>query len=199
MWATASGSDLPTHIAHVGLAESADLLVIAPATADSLARLAGGFASDLLAVSALAARCPLLIAPAMDGAMYAHPAVIANVDTLRSRGVTFVEPETGRFASGMVGQGRLPETPTLIGAIRAALGRNGVLAGMNVIVTAGRHARSPRSRPLHHQPIQRQAGVCAGTGSGGCGRKCHADHVGARTDRPLWHKGDSGGISRADA
>lgn len=137
LWESAAGGGLPTHIAHVGLAESADLLVIAPATADSLARLAGGFAGDLLAVTALAARCPIVIAPAMDGTMYAHPAVTANVETLRARGALIVEPEVGRFASGLTGRGRLPETPTLIAAIRAALGRTGVLAGRHVVVTAG--------------------------------------------------------------
>jgi len=137
LWTPTPGADLPTHIAHVGLAEGADLLAIVPATADTLARLAHGFASDLLAIVALAARCPLLIAPAMDGAMYAHPAVAANVGMLRSRGALIVEPEVGRFASGLVGQGRLPETATLLGAIRAALGRGGALAGRRVVVTAG--------------------------------------------------------------
>jgi phosphopantothenoylcysteine decarboxylase/phosphopantothenate--cysteine ligase len=137
MWEGAHGAGLPTHIAHVGLAESADLLLIAPATADSLARLAGGFASDMLSILALAARCPLVIAPAMDGAMYEHPAVQANVETLRGRGAIIVEPESGRFASGLSGRGRLPETPTLIGVVRAALGQGGVLAGRHVVVTSG--------------------------------------------------------------
>lgn len=136
MWAAESG-DLPTHIAHIGLAEGADLFVIAPATADVLARLANGFAQDLLAVSALAARSPVLIAPAMDGGMYAHPAVVANRETLQARGAILIEPEVGRFASGLVGRGRFPETPTLIGAIRQALGRGGELAGKRVVVTAG--------------------------------------------------------------
>ncbi len=137
LWQTAPGSDLPTHIAHVGLAEGADLLAVIPATADTIARLAHGFANDLLTVSALAARCPLVIAPAMDGSMYSHPAVVANLDLLKARGAWVIEPEVGRFASGLVGRGRLPETPTLIGALRAALGRGGALAGRRVIVTAG--------------------------------------------------------------
>jgi phosphopantothenoylcysteine decarboxylase/phosphopantothenate--cysteine ligase len=136
MWATAEDA-LPTHIAHVGLGEGADLLVIAPITAHTIARLAHGLADDLLAVTALAARCPLVIAPAMDGGMYAHPATQANLDTLRARGVTVIEPEEGRFASGLIGKGRLPETPTLIGHIRRALGRSGPLAGRRVVVTAG--------------------------------------------------------------
>jgi len=136
MWATDAGA-LPTHIAHVGLGEGADLLVIAPITAHTIARLAHGLADDLLAVTALAARCPLLIAPAMDGGMYAHPATQANLDTLRARGVMVIEPEEGRFASGLTGKGRLPETPTLMGHIRRALGRSGPLAGRRVVVTAG--------------------------------------------------------------
>ena len=139
LWnAPESGAGLPTHIAHVGLAEGADLLMIAPATADSLARLAGGFASDLLGVTALASRAPLLLAPAMDGGMYAHPAVQANVRTLRERGAVVIEPEEGRFASGLSGRGRLPEAQTLLGAARWALGQStGALRGRQVVVTAG--------------------------------------------------------------
>ena len=137
MWQASSGAALPTHIAHVGLGESADLLAIIPATANTLARLANGFADDLISVTALAARCPLLIAPAMDGGMYAHPATQANVQTLVARGAYLVEPETGRFASGLTGQGRLPETPTLLGHIRLALAQQGPLAGRRIVVTAG--------------------------------------------------------------
>jgi phosphopantothenoylcysteine decarboxylase/phosphopantothenate--cysteine ligase len=137
LWQSAAGSDLPTHIAHVGLAEGSDLLVIAPATANNIARLAHGMADDLLSITALAARCPLLIAPAMDGGMYAHPATQANLKLLASRGVTVLPPEEGRFASGLVGQGRLPETPTLIGAVRALLGRDGIFQGRRIVVTAG--------------------------------------------------------------
>lgn len=137
LWQNESSGALPTHIAHVGLAEGADLLVVAPATANTLAKLAHGLADDLLSVTALAARCPLAVAPAMDGSMYGHAATQANVSILRQRGVTVIEPETGRFASGLVGQGRLPDTATLIGYIRVALGRTGALAGKKVIVTAG--------------------------------------------------------------
>ncbi len=110
MWQTEGSGALPTHIAHVGLGESADLLVIAPATANTLAKLANGLADDLLSVTALAARCPLVVAPAMDGAMYEHPATQTNLAVLQARDVTVIEPEEGRFASGLVGNGRLPET-----------------------------------------------------------------------------------------
>jgi phosphopantothenoylcysteine decarboxylase/phosphopantothenate--cysteine ligase len=137
MWHTDSSGGLPTHIAHVGLGESADLLAVIPATADVLARLAHGFANDLLSVTALAVRCPIILAPAMDGSMYSHPAVQANLAQLRTRGAWIIEPEEGRFASGLVGIGRLPETPALMGAVRQALGEGGALVGQRVVVTAG--------------------------------------------------------------
>ena len=97
------------HVVHVGLGERADLLVIAPATADVISRLAAGLANDLLAVTALAARCPLLIAPAMDAGMFAHPATQANLKTLVARGATVVGPAEGRMASGLTGVGRMVE------------------------------------------------------------------------------------------
>lgn len=137
IWQNEGTGGLPTHVKHIGLGERANLMVVAPATANTLAKLAVGLADDLLSVTAVAARCPLMVAPAMDGGMYQHPTVQANLATLRERGVMIVEPEVGRFASGLVGKGRLPEVPTLIGAIRAALGRKGALAGRHVVVTAG--------------------------------------------------------------
>lgn len=137
LWHSDSNGGLPTHIAHVGLGESADLLAIIPATASTIAHLTLGLGDDMLTVTALAARCPLLIAPAMDGAMYQHPATRTNVQTLLARGAYLVEPEEGRFASGLAGKGRLPETPDLIGHIRRVLGKNGLLAGRKVVVTAG--------------------------------------------------------------
>ena len=137
MWRAESSGGLPSHIAHIGLAEAADLLMIAPASANTLAKLAHGLADDLLSVAALAASCPLLIAPAMDGGMAQHPATKANIETLRQRGAHIIEPETGRLASGLVGSGRLPETPTLLGHVRRVLGLNGALAGHKLVVTAG--------------------------------------------------------------
>lgn len=136
LWKSESAA-LPSHIAHVGLAESADLLAVIPATANSLAKLAHGLADDVLSVTALAARCPLVLAPAMDGGMYEHPATQANVATLVERGAYLIEPEEGRFASGLVGRGRLPETPTLLGHLRLMLGRTGILKGKRVVISAG--------------------------------------------------------------
>ena len=125
------------HVAHVGLGEQADLLVIAPATANTIARLAHGLADDLLTVTALAARCPVLVAPAMDGGMFAHPATQANLATLTGRGVQILGPAEGRMASGLVGQGRLLEPEALFGHIRLALAAGGSLAGRHVVVSAG--------------------------------------------------------------
>lgn len=125
------------HILHVGLGHNADLMVIAPATANTLAKLAHGQADNLVTMVALAARCPLLVAPAMDAGMYEHPATQENVRLLKERGVYFAGPGEGRMASGLIGRGRLLETPELIGHIRLILGRNGRLAGKKVVVTAG--------------------------------------------------------------
>jgi len=137
MWQSDRNGGLPTHIAHVGLGESTDLLAVVPATAHTLAKLAQGMADDLLSVTALAARCPLLLAPAMDGGMYEHPATQANINTLVERGAHLVEPEEGRFASGLIGRGRLAETATMLGHIRRVLAKDGPLAGCKVVVTAG--------------------------------------------------------------
>jgi len=137
MWQSDQGGGLPTHIAHVGLGEGADLLAMIPATANTLAKLATGMADDLLTVTALAARCPLLVAPAMDGGMYEHAATQASIDTLVKRGAYLVEPDEGRFASGLVGKGRLPDTPTLIGHIRQVLAQAGSLNGYRVVISAG--------------------------------------------------------------
>ena len=125
------------HVLHVGLGHTADLLVIAPCTANTLAKLAHGEANTLLTVTALAATCPLVIAPAMDGGMYDHAATQENLDTLRKRGAAIIEPAEGHLASGLTGKGRLPETHELIGHIRLILGREGWLAHRKVIVTAG--------------------------------------------------------------
>jgi phosphopantothenoylcysteine decarboxylase/phosphopantothenate--cysteine ligase len=125
------------HVLHVGLGRAADLLVVAPCTANTLAKLAHGQADSLLTVTALAAACPLMVAPAMDGGMYDHPATQENLETLRKRGACIIEPAEGHLASGLSGKGRLPETPELIGHIRLLLGRRGLLAGKRVLVTAG--------------------------------------------------------------
>ena len=125
------------HVLHVGLGHSADLLVIAPCTANTIAKLAGGIADNLLTITALAAECPVLIAPAMDAGMYAHATSQENVSILVKRGVHFAGPGEGHMASGLVGLGRMLEPDELMGHIRKVLGENGVLAGKQVMVTAG--------------------------------------------------------------
>jgi phosphopantothenoylcysteine decarboxylase/phosphopantothenate--cysteine ligase len=129
-----SGRAAETHIA---LAEEAEILVVVPATANTIAKLANGLADNMLTAVALATKAPLLLAPAMHQDMYTHPATQANLALLRERGAFIVEPEVGRLASGEVGMGRLPDTSVLLGAINVVLGRNGDLAGRRVVVTAG--------------------------------------------------------------
>jgi phosphopantothenoylcysteine decarboxylase/phosphopantothenate--cysteine ligase len=121
----------------VGLGHEADVLVIAPCTANTIAKLAHGGADTLLTVTALAMRAPLLIAPAMDGGMYDHPATQENIETLRQRGITFIDPAEGHLASGLTGVGRLRETTEILGHIRLLVGREGPLRGKRVTVTAG--------------------------------------------------------------
>lgn len=125
------------HVLHIGLAHSADLLVIAPCTANTLARLAHGEADNLLTITALAARCPLLIAPAMDGGMLDHPATQENLAKLKERGAYIAGPAEGHLASGLSGKGRLLEPVELLGHIRLVLGRKGRLAAKKVVITAG--------------------------------------------------------------
>ncbi len=136
-----AGSELS--IQHVSLAETADVLLVAPATADIMAKLAHGMADDPLTGAALATLAPLVLAPAMDAHMFEHPATQANVATLRARGAVFVGPDPGRLASGLVGLGRLATTEAILGAVSMALGRGGDLAGRIVVVSAG-----PTEEPL---------------------------------------------------
>ncbi|MGQ9557587.1 MAG: bifunctional phosphopantothenoylcysteine decarboxylase/phosphopantothenate--cysteine ligase CoaBC [Desulfurispora sp.] len=124
-------------IPHIDLASRADLLVIAPATANVLAKLAAGLADDLLSATALAATCPVLVCPAMNAAMYRHPAVQKNLQVLRSYGYHILEPASGRMACGTVGQGRLPEPAVILEEICRLLQPQGDLSGLQVLVTAG--------------------------------------------------------------
>ena len=123
--------------AHVDVGMHADVLVVCPATATTIARLAHGLADDMLACTALVSRAPLVIAPAMNVGMWEHPATQANVATLLARGATQVGPTFGRLAEGISGMGRLAPLEDVVGATRAALGRGGPLAGRRVVVTAG--------------------------------------------------------------
>ena len=129
-------------LSHLRLADAADVFIVAPASANTLAKLATGQADNLLCAAALACRRPLLLAPAMNDAMYEHAATQANLATLRARGATVLEPGTGALGSpGEWGIGRLPEPPDLLAAVEAAVGAaapgGGDLDGLSVVVTAG--------------------------------------------------------------
>ncbi|WP_066588760.1 bifunctional phosphopantothenoylcysteine decarboxylase/phosphopantothenate--cysteine ligase CoaBC [Cellulomonas timonensis] len=133
--------DVP-HVPHVSLGKSADLVVVAPATADLLSRAATGRADDLLTATLLTARCPVLVAPAMHTEMWEHPATVANVRTLRERGVHVLEPASGRLTGADTGPGRMPD-PEVVAAAALALVEPAEpspaqdLAGMPVVVSAG--------------------------------------------------------------
>ena len=122
---------------HVALAQRADIIAIAPATVHCIAKLALGLADDPLTTTVVAAKAPLLVAPAMDGNMYDHPATQENLAKLSERGAVIAGPAPGRLSSGLVGMGRFLEPIELIGYIAATLGRDGDLAGRTVLVSAG--------------------------------------------------------------
>jgi phosphopantothenoylcysteine decarboxylase / phosphopantothenate---cysteine ligase len=124
-------------IDHVALALRADCVLIAPATANTIAKLALGITDDPITATVLSTDAPVIVAPAMDADMFASPPTQRNIQTLISDGVTIAGPEEGRLASGLVGQGRLTDTATLVGLVRQAIGRDGDYAGRHVIVSAG--------------------------------------------------------------
>ena len=129
--------DRKYEIEHVALAKWADLLLIAPATANCMAKMACGIADDLLSTTCLAVRCPVLLAPAMNSAMWRNPATQANLALLRSRGLRFVGPEAGHLACGDDDVGRMSEPEQIVEAVEAILNPLRDLQGLNVLVTAG--------------------------------------------------------------
>ena len=124
-------------VEHIALAERAHAVVVAPATANLLAKAAHGIADDFLTTLLLATRGAVFMAPAMDGGMWEHPAVVANVARLRERGVTVMEPDSGPLASGLTGKGRLPEPDRILAALIEILEPRRDLTGEHVLVTAG--------------------------------------------------------------
>ncbi len=146
-WAALSGEPVTTEVwsgvaevPHVRLGQSADLVFVAPATADLLAKAAHGLADDLLTNTLLTARCPVVFAPAMHTEMWEHPATQANIATLRSRGCVVLDPAVGRLTGADSGRGRLPDPDELFQTARLVLARGGVrddLAGRHVVVSAG--------------------------------------------------------------
>ncbi len=124
-------------IEHVSLAEAADIVVIAPATANIIAKIASGIADDMLTCTVLATRAPVIIAPAMNDNMYANSVTQDNVAKLKTRGFIIIEPQYGRLASGKMGRGRLVEIETILGAIQQVRGKSVGLACRNIGVTSG--------------------------------------------------------------
>jgi phosphopantothenoylcysteine decarboxylase/phosphopantothenate--cysteine ligase len=125
------------HVLHVNLGRPADLYLIAPITANTIAKIAHGLADNLLALTALSARCPLMIAPAMDGGMFASAANQENLQTLAARGAIVVGPEEGHLASGLSAKGRMTEPGEILDRVRHLLSRGGPLKDRKVVVTAG--------------------------------------------------------------
>src|SRR5579875_3641173 len=148
-WAALSGHPVTTgvwagadEVPHVRLGRTADLVLVAPATADLLARAAAGMSSDLLTATLLTARCPVLYAPAMHTEMWEHPATQANVALLRDRGAVVLDPATGRLTGADTGRGRLPDPAAIYAAAvrvlaRGAQGLAQDLAGHTVVISAG--------------------------------------------------------------
>ena len=126
-----------SEVKHIALAERADVIMIAPASADIIAKMAYGLADDMLSTTVLAARCPVLVAPAMNVNMFRHPAVQENLAVLERRGVTVIQPESGYLACGAVGEGKLPSEHTLLDHILREIAREKDLAGKKVLITAG--------------------------------------------------------------
>jgi len=129
--------NLDSAVEHIAVAQSADALLVAPATADTIAKFAQGIANDFLSTLYLATRTPVIVAPAMNVNMWEHPATQANLEILRRRGVHIVEPGSGYLACGMVGAGRLADPEHIVGETMERLGISQDLAGETVLVTAG--------------------------------------------------------------
>jgi len=128
---------------HLTMAENADAVLVAPATANFLAKAALGLADDVLTTMLLNVRCPVIVAPAMDGDMWTHPSVIQHVDVLRARGVVVLDPEVGPLASGRVARGRLPAEEKILEAVQAVVFPQADWRGQRVLVSAG-----PTQEPL---------------------------------------------------
>lgn len=129
--------DAHEEISHLTIPECADVVLVAPATANFLAKAALGLADDMLTTMLLSAQCPVIVAPAMDGNMWTHPTVVQHVKILKARGVVVLDPEVGPLASGQVAQGRLPEESQILEAVDTALVSQGDWQGHVVLVSAG--------------------------------------------------------------
>jgi len=124
-------------IQHISLAQKADLIVVAPATANIIGKVAGGIADDMLSTTIMAADCPVLFVPAMNNKMYENPIVQGNINKLASLGYLFMEPETGLMACGTSGKGRFPSPETIVDYVKGILKRSSDYEGLKILVTAG--------------------------------------------------------------
>lgn len=145
----------PSSISHIDLADAADLVLIAPATANIIAKMAHGLADDMLSTTLLATTAPIMVAPAMNVHMYQHPAVLSNMDILYNRGVQFIEPGEGLLACGYVGKGRLEEPEEIVKVVENFLYCRRRRPPDRLPAKSGdyrrRHGRTHRSRPLYLQ------------------------------------------------
>jgi phosphopantothenoylcysteine decarboxylase/phosphopantothenate--cysteine ligase len=175
--------DPDEHIAHVELAEAADAIVLAPATANLVGKLAAGLVDDAVTAIVSASRARVVVAPAMDAGMWTHPATQRNVETLRGFGYLVVEPEVGALASGLTGIGRLAEPETVLAAVERLFARAGDLDGLRVVISAGgtrrhvgdrapwreRRGRDDDRRDAGSRPADRPRCRHPGHGRRGCG------------------------------
>ena len=143
-WEALSGREIATdlwnnvhQVPHVSIAKKADAIIIAPATADILAKMAHGIADDLLTNTLLASTAPVIVVPAMHSEMWLNPATVSNIETLRNRGVVVIEPGTGKLTSGDVGVGRYPESADIISGLLETLSLTSDLLGKRVLISAG--------------------------------------------------------------
>ena len=130
-------SESELSINHIALAETADIIIVAPTTANTIAKIANGISDDVLTTTILATRAPIIIAPAMDANMFDNAATQANVTTLITRGVFIAGPANGRLASGLIGQGRMVEPSNIISSANMILGKDGDFSGKKIVVSAG--------------------------------------------------------------
>ena len=165
-----SQANVESAIEHIAVAQAIDALLVAPATADVLAKFAQGIANDFLTTLYLATTAPVVVAPAMNVNMWNHAATQANLEILRKRGVRIVEPGSGYLACGMTGAGRLAENEAIVAAVLEALGASQDLAWRNGSGHRRPDARKDRSGSLSHQSFQRPHGLCH-RGSSGAARR----------------------------
>ena len=208
-WAALSGQPVTTdawtgvsEVPHVRLGQSADLVLVAPATADLMARAAAGMAGDLLTATLLTARCPVLYAPAMHTEMWEHPATQANVALLRRRGAIVLEPAVGRLTGQDSGAGRLPEPAEIFAVATRLLARGALGRGPGRPPRGGvrrRHPGGDRPGAVHRQLVHRDAGIRAGPHGGGPRRRGDPGRGQRRAARSGRRQGHPGGLGARDA